>query len=113
MDRMWPEFELEATEVLEEFWSAANIMTDGGEILRVYRFQKVCLEQAIIVVADGKVYSFQALWENAGNGHKQGARMAAARGATWIGNTAESVRIQGVLLTGGRWCAHMGFSPEV
>jgi len=47
-----------------EIARAANIRTDSGEILRVYPITKIALGQAVVLVADEKVFCLEAVWED-------------------------------------------------
>jgi len=102
----------EAIDEEKEFRRAARIRTDGGEAMRVYPLTKVSLAQAVVLVADGKVYCLEAVWEDMVEKDKDRFRWV-ARGAGWIDNDPEAVSIPGVLARGGRWCTHKGFSDKV
>jgi len=95
-----------------EFSRAAWVTTDAGTVMKVYPLMRVSLGQAVVVVADGKVYCLEAVWNDVGDEDRVRFMRAAARGADWIDRNPNAVAIRIVLMRGGRWCMHKGFSSE-
>ena len=96
---------------VEEFLRRANLRTDRGEVIRAFPLRKVSLGQAVILVADGRVYYLGAVW-NATEEDREGFRTAASSGAGWIDRVPGMATIPGVIVRGRRWCTHKGYSKE-
>ena len=96
----------------EEFVRAGHLRMESGTILKVFPLLKISLGQAIVLVVEGKVYCLEAAWDGMTDNDRERFRQAAAKGASWIDRREGAPVIQGPLARGGRWCAHIGFSPE-
>ena len=74
---------------------------------------KISLGQAVVLVAEGKVYCLEAVWEDMAYKAKERFRWAAHRGVEWIDDKTGAVSIPRTLTRGGRCGTHKGFSDEV
>jgi len=85
-----------------EFSRGALITTDGGTVIKVYPLMRISPGQAIVLVADAKVYCLEAAWGDMGDKDKERFIRAATRGAGWIDRDPDAIALPRSLARGGR-----------